>query len=49
MGRLIFTLPMILTFALFRSSSLGSYDHLLDQLFGGTEPPAGPTQDLALF
>ena len=21
----------------------------LDQLFGGTEPPAGPTQDLALF
>ncbi len=40
MGRLIFTLPMILTFALFRSSSLGSYDHLLGQLFGGPSAPA---------
>ena len=34
MGRMIFTLPMLLTFALFRSSSLDNYRHLLDQLIG---------------
>jgi len=31
---MIFTLPMLLTFALFRSSSLDNFGHLLDQLIG---------------
>jgi D-alanyl-lipoteichoic acid acyltransferase DltB (MBOAT superfamily) len=40
-GRAIFLFPMMLTFALFRSSTLSGFGHLLTQLFGDYHSVAG--------